>query len=54
MRVLDALRKQRNLSDYEGETVTGQALQECLQQADTLCRLAEDKLRSHGIDSMGI
>ena len=43
VRVLDALRKQRNLSDYDGEMVTGQALQECLQQADALCRLAAQK-----------
>lgn len=27
VRVLDALRNQRNLSDYDGELVTGQALQ---------------------------
>lgn len=47
VRVLDALRKQRNLSDYEGEMVTEQALHECLQQADALCRLAEQKLRRH-------
>lgn len=50
VRVLDALRKQRNLSDYEGEMVTEQALQECLQQADALYRLAEQKLRSYFID----
>ena len=45
MRVLDALRKQRNLSDYDGELVTDQALQECLQQAKALVRLAEQKLQ---------
>jgi hypothetical protein len=45
VRVLDALRKQRNLSDYDGELVTDQALNECLQQADTLCRLAEQQLQ---------
>ena len=45
MRILDALRKQRNLSDYEGEGVTEQALQECLQQAAALIGLAEQKLR---------
>ena len=43
---LDTLRRQRNLSDYEGEMVTEQALQECLQQAERLIRLAEEKLRS--------
>ena len=45
VRVLDALRKQRNLSDYDGEMITDQALQECLQQADALCRLAEQSLQ---------
>ena len=45
VRILDALRKQRNLSDYEGEGVTEQALQECLQQAAALIGLAEQKLR---------
>lgn len=44
VRVLDALRKQRNLSDYDGELVTDQALHECLQQAQALCQLAEQKL----------
>ena len=44
VRVLDALRKQRNLSDYDGDLVTEQALRECLQQAQTLCQLAEQKL----------
>ncbi|MHB1200392.1 MAG: hypothetical protein ACYCZ6_12700 [Polaromonas sp.] len=33
VRVLDGLRKQRNLSDYDGEMVTDVALAECLQQA---------------------
>lgn len=47
VRVLDALRKQRkqrNLSDYDGELVTEQALRECLQQAQTLSELAQQKL----------
>ena len=42
--VLDALRKQRNLSDYDGELVTEQALLECLQQAQALSLLAQQKL----------
>lgn len=46
IRVLDALRKQRNLNDYEGEMVTEQALQECLRQAEMLIRLADEKLSS--------
>ena len=44
VRVLDALRKQRNLSDYDGELVTDQALLECLQQAQALSVLAQQKL----------
>lgn len=47
VRVLDALRKQRkqrNLSDYDGELVTDQALIECLQQAQALSALAQQKL----------
>ena len=44
VRVLDALRKQRNPSDYDGVLVTDQALQECLQQAQALYQLAEKKL----------
>ena len=46
VRVLDALRKQRNLSDYDGELVTDQALHECLQQAAALIRLAEQQLQA--------
>ena len=45
VRVLDALRKQRNLSDYDGELVTDQALHECLQQAAALVQLAEQQLQ---------
>jgi hypothetical protein len=45
VRVLDALRKQRNLSDYDGELITDQALNECLQQAQALIRLAEQQLQ---------
>lgn len=34
--VLDALRKQRNLSDYEGSPVTDAAVAECLARAEAL------------------
>ncbi len=34
--VLDALRKQRNLGDYEGNPVTDAAVAECLKLADSL------------------
>ena len=36
MILLDGLRKQRNLSDYEGEPVTAQTVAECLAQAKRL------------------
>lgn len=45
VRVLDGLRKQRNLSDYDGETITHAALQECLAQAQALLALATETLR---------
>ena len=34
--VLDALRKQRNLNDYEGDPVSDGVVSECLAQAETL------------------
>lgn len=34
--VLDALRKKRNLNDYEGDPVTDAAVKECLAQAEAL------------------
>jgi hypothetical protein len=36
IRILDSLRKQRNMSDYDGELVSQAVLQECLRQAETL------------------
>ena len=33
---MDALRKQRNLSDYEGDPVSDGVVAECFQQAQTL------------------
>lgn len=36
MILLDGLRKQRNLADYEGEPVTAQTVTECLAQAKRL------------------
>ena len=44
-RVLDGLRKQRNLSDYDGETITHAALQECLAQAQALLAIATETLK---------
>jgi hypothetical protein len=34
--VLDALRKQRNLNDYEGDPVRDSVVTECITQADAL------------------
>ncbi|MEN4100657.1 MAG: hypothetical protein ROW52_12095 [Anaerolineaceae bacterium] len=42
--VLDALRKQRNLSDYSGDSISDATLRECLVQAENLLRLAKQKL----------
>ena len=41
IRVLDGLRKQRNLSDYDGEPITQALLDECLEQARQLLALAQ-------------
>lgn len=46
--VLDALRKQRNLSDYTGETVSDSTLHECIGQAETLIRLTREKCEGAG------
>lgn len=42
--VLEALRKQRNLSDYEGDPITDATLAECLQQAKLLLAQATAKI----------
>jgi hypothetical protein len=43
IRVLDGLRRQRNLSDYDGEPITQALLDECLKQAQNLLTLAQAK-----------
>ena len=45
VRVLDGLRKQRNLSDYDGESITEAVFRECLDQAEALLALAHKVLR---------
>lgn len=45
--VLDALRKQRNLNDYEGDPVTDAAVAECLAQAESLLAHTRQWLASH-------
>lgn len=42
--VLDALRKQRNLADYEGDLITDATLAECLRQAQQLLKFAKIKI----------
>jgi hypothetical protein len=46
VRVLDSLRKQRNLTDYDGELITESLLKECLEQAQSLLSLARKNLNS--------
>lgn len=48
--VLDALRKQRNLNDYEGDPVTDAAVREGLTQAEALLDHTRQCLKSHRPD----
>lgn len=48
--VLDALRKQRNLNDYEGDPVTDAAVRECLSQAEALLTHTRQWLQTHRPD----
>ena len=50
--MLDALRKQRNLSDYEGDPVTEAAVVECVKQAESLIRKVQQWLGKHRPDLM--
>jgi hypothetical protein len=45
VRILDSLRKQRNLSDYDGESITDATFKECLAQAEAMLTLAHKVLR---------
>lgn len=45
VRILDGLRKQRNLSDYDGESITQSVLKECLNQAEDLLAVASKALK---------
>lgn len=44
--VLDALRKQRNVTDYSGDLVTDAAVKECIEQANLLWSQAATNLLS--------
>jgi len=48
--VLDALRKQRNLNDYEGDQISDAAVAECLAQADALLAHTRRWLQAHRPD----
>ena len=48
--VLDALRKQRNLNDYEGDPVTEAAVRECLSQAENLIAHTRQWLQANRSD----
>ena len=48
--VLDALRRQRNVSDYEGDPVSAPTLQACVEQATRLLAHAQRWLRTHRPD----
>ena len=48
--VLDALRRQRNVSDYEGDPVSTATLKACTDQASQLLAHAEQWLRAHRPD----
>lgn len=48
--VLDALRKQRNLNDYEGDPVTDAAVRECQAQAEALLAHTRHWLQDHRPD----
>ncbi|WCM93162.1 DNA-binding protein [Acidovorax sp. NCPPB 2350] len=48
--VLDALRRQRNVSDYEGDPVSTATLQACVDQAAQLLAHTEGWLQAHRAD----
>lgn len=48
--VLDALRKQRNINDYEGDPISEQAVAECIKQAGQLYKAVTDWLAANRSD----
>jgi len=52
--VLDALRKQRNLSDYEGDPVSDAVVAECIKQAAWLLEYTWRWLRGRHAELLGI
>ena len=51
--VLDALRRQRNLSDYEGDPISVKTLTSCVDEAGRLLTHTERWLREHHPDLLG-
>lgn len=47
VRIWDGLRKQRNLSDYDGESVTDAALQEWVRQAPAIVSRIDSVVKAH-------
>ena len=45
--IFDALRKQRNLNDYEGDPVTEAAVTECIHQAENLLKHTKQWLKQN-------
>lgn len=45
--VLDALRKQRNINDYEGDPIANQAVVECIKQAKLLYKHVKNWMASN-------
>jgi hypothetical protein len=52
--VLDALRKQRNLSDYEGDPISEATLASCLDEAGKLLTHTRQWLHDHHPELLGI
>jgi hypothetical protein len=48
--VLDALLKQRNVSDYEGDPISDQAVIECIKQAEQLYRVVYTWIATNRFD----
>ena len=51
--VLDALRKQRNLSDYEGDPISDGAVDACIENAVQLYERVTDWIRTNRADLIG-
>ena len=52
--VLDALRKQRNLNDYEGDPITEAAVRECQARAESLLAHTRQWLRDNRPDLLAL